>query len=86
MVCACFHDPTPTEDRARLDLPRSADASHQILVWAAASDAPRMDDGCSEEETDNPLVADDRNFYKLKKWTKAGEWPRRVASLRDPAR
>lgn len=26
----------------------------------------------SEEETDNPLLADDRNFYKLEKWTKDG--------------
>ena len=26
----------------------------------------------SEEQTDNPLLADDRNFYKLEKWTKDG--------------
>jgi hypothetical protein len=26
----------------------------------------------SNEETDNPLKADDRNFYKLEKWTKDG--------------
>jgi hypothetical protein len=26
----------------------------------------------SEEETDNPLYADDRNFYKVEKWTKDG--------------
>ena len=26
----------------------------------------------SEEETDNPLLADDRNFYKVEKWTKDG--------------
>jgi hypothetical protein len=24
----------------------------------------------SEEQTDNPLYADDRNFYKVEKWTK----------------
>jgi hypothetical protein len=24
----------------------------------------------SAEETDNPLLADDRNFYKVEKWTK----------------
>jgi hypothetical protein len=24
----------------------------------------------SDEETDNPLYADDRNFYKVEKWTK----------------
>jgi hypothetical protein len=24
------------------------------------------------EETDNPLCADDRNFYKVEKWTKDG--------------
>ena len=26
----------------------------------------------SNEETENPLYADDRNFYKLEKWTKDG--------------
>ena len=25
-----------------------------------------------EEETDNPLLADDRNYYKVEKWTKDG--------------
>ena len=25
-----------------------------------------------DEETDNPLRADERNFYKLEKWTKDG--------------
>jgi hypothetical protein len=25
-----------------------------------------------DEETDNPLLADDRNFYKVEKWTKDG--------------
>lgn len=31
-----------------------------------------MNDDWSDEETDNPLLADDRNFYKLEKWTKDG--------------
>ena len=31
-----------------------------------------MNDHWSHEETDNPLYADDRNFYKLEKWTKDG--------------
>jgi hypothetical protein len=26
----------------------------------------------SDEETDNPLLADDRNYYKVEKWTKDG--------------
>ena len=26
----------------------------------------------SEEETENPLLADERNFYKVEKWTKDG--------------
>ena len=26
----------------------------------------------ADEETDNPQIADDRNFYKLEKWTKDG--------------
>ena len=32
----------------------------------------RMADEWSHEETDDPLYADDRNFYKLEKWTKDG--------------
>jgi hypothetical protein len=30
------------------------------------------DDDWSEETTENPLYADDRNFYKVEKWTKDG--------------
>jgi hypothetical protein len=26
----------------------------------------------SDEETGEPLIADDRNYYKVEKWTKAG--------------
>jgi hypothetical protein len=26
----------------------------------------------SDEETDEPLIADNRNFYKVEKWTKDG--------------
>jgi hypothetical protein len=26
----------------------------------------------SDDETDNPLLADDRNYYKVEKWTKDG--------------
>jgi hypothetical protein len=25
-----------------------------------------------EEETDDPLIANDRNYYKVEKWTKDG--------------
>ncbi len=28
--------------------------------------------GWSDEETDNPFKADDRNFYKVEKWTRDG--------------
>ena len=31
-----------------------------------------MNDDWSDEETDNPLYADDRYFYKVEKWTKDG--------------
>ena len=31
-----------------------------------------MNNDWSDEETDNPLLADDRNFYKVEKWTKGG--------------
>jgi hypothetical protein len=27
----------------------------------------------SDEETDNPLLADERNFYKVEKWTRDGQ-------------
>ena len=33
---------------------------------------PRCMSHWSDEQTDNPLRADDRNFYKLEKWTKDG--------------
>jgi hypothetical protein len=26
----------------------------------------------SDEETDNPLLADDRNYYEVEKWTRDG--------------
>ena len=26
----------------------------------------------SDDETDEPLIADDRNYYKVEKWTKDG--------------
>jgi hypothetical protein len=31
---------------------------------------PKPDDVTVHEETADPLVADDRNFYKVEKWTK----------------
>jgi hypothetical protein len=31
-----------------------------------------MTKGWSDEETDNPLYADERNFYKVEKWIKNG--------------
>ena len=31
-----------------------------------------LSDDWSDQETDNPLRADKRNFYKLEKWTKDG--------------
>jgi hypothetical protein len=31
-----------------------------------------MNNDWSDEETDNPLLADDRNFYKVEKWTTDG--------------
>jgi hypothetical protein len=30
-------------------------------------------DGWSAEETDDPLYADRRNFYKVEKWSKDGQ-------------
>ena len=32
-----------------------------------------MTDDWSDEETNDPLVADARNFYKVEKWTPDGE-------------
>ncbi len=31
-----------------------------------------MNNDWSDEKTDNPLRAEDRNFYKVEKWTKDG--------------
>ena len=31
-----------------------------------------MTDDWSDEETNDPLYADDRNFYKVEKWTRDG--------------
>ena len=31
-----------------------------------------MTDDWSDEETEDPLVADTRNFYKVEKWTRDG--------------
>jgi hypothetical protein len=33
---------------------------------------PKPDDATLHVETDNPLLADDRNYYKVEKWTKDG--------------
>jgi hypothetical protein len=35
----------------------------------------------SDEEKDNPLLADDRNFYKVEKWTKDGTKVDRMGEL-----
>jgi hypothetical protein len=37
-----------------------------------APPADNMSNDWSDEETDDPLRADDRNFYKVEKWTKDG--------------
>lgn len=34
--------------------------------------AARMNNDWSNEETENPLLADDRNFHQVEKWTKDG--------------
>jgi hypothetical protein len=36
----------------------------------AADGAARMNDAWSDAETDNPLLAGDRNFCEVEKWTK----------------
>jgi hypothetical protein len=40
-----------------------------------------MTDDWSNEETNEPLLADHRNFYKVEKWTKGGS---RVERMRAP--
>ena len=42
-----------------------------IAKYAVAAGATHMNDQ-SDEETDDPLRADDRNFYKVEKWTRDG--------------
>ena len=34
---------------------------------------PRIMSNWSDEETDEPLIADHRNFYKVEKWSRDGE-------------
>jgi hypothetical protein len=41
-----------------------------IAKLAVATGATIMND--SDEETDDPLIADHRNFYKVEKWTRDG--------------
>ena len=36
----------------------------------------------SDEETDNPVIPDDRNFYKVERWTKDGL---HIANFSTPA-
>ncbi len=38
----------------------------------AAAEDLRMDDNWSDRQNENPLHADDSNFYKVEKWTKDG--------------
>jgi hypothetical protein len=42
-----------------------------VAKHAVAAGATNMNDQ-SDEETDDPLRADDRNFYKVEKWTQDG--------------
>ena len=42
-----------------------------MLKFPAFKSAAREYDW-SDETTDNPLYADDRNFYKVEKWTRDG--------------
>src|SRR5215472_12963207 len=37
----------------------------------------------SDEQTDDPLYADDRNFYKVEKWTKDGTKVDRMLDARN---
>jgi hypothetical protein len=42
------------------------------LRYALAMPEPKPDDVTFHEETDSPTYADDRNFYKVEKWTRDG--------------
>ena len=42
------------------------------LRYALAMPEPKPDDITFHEETDSPTYADDRNFYKVEKWTRDG--------------
>jgi hypothetical protein len=54
---------------------RSHRAPPDSLAPAKAADraAHRLVSDWSNEETDEPLVADHRNFYKVEKWSRGGE-------------
>jgi hypothetical protein len=44
---------------------------HAARIWARAA-AP-FEQYWSHEETDDPLYADQRNFYKVEKWSRDGQ-------------
>jgi hypothetical protein len=41
----------------------------RLIIGERTSLSGRERQAWSDEETDNPLYADDRNFYKVEKWT-----------------
>src|SRR5579859_7956819 len=54
---ACYHPAATSRPRSR---------------YAPAMPDPKLDDVDFHEQTDSPIYADDRNFYKVEKWARDG--------------
>ena len=63
----------PEDQRPRADLP-----NHGLVRTLGSWGKPPSVDDLFQEEADNPLVADRRNFFKVELWTRDG---RRVERL-----
>jgi hypothetical protein len=71
----CLFPPAPINGGCsgasrRGNLPRPAGQSRSR--YALAMPEPKPDDVTFHEVTDSAIYADDRNFYKVEKWTKDG--------------
>ena len=58
--------------RASVRLRWLTTARRPLLVPATDQVPVSSNTGWSDEETDDPLVVDARNFYKVEKWTRDG--------------
>jgi hypothetical protein len=73
------YKPPPSASRSATSLARAGDsadviARHRIPPHMQKRRAAhRLVSDWSDEETDEPLIADHRNFYKVEKWSRDGQ-------------